>query len=100
MHEWIDQAIKRGDIGHLDFHGVGGDWLVTPVDFFHAILDKLDASKDDLWVADTATIMKYAALRKASQVKIIENAKDRVRISLTTTLDTKLYDEPLTLATK
>jgi peptidoglycan/xylan/chitin deacetylase (PgdA/CDA1 family) len=100
MHKWIDQGIKKGEIGHLDFHGVGGDWLVTPTDFFHAILDKLDASREELWVSDTATIMKYAAERKASQVKVIANEKDKIRISLTTTLDTKFYDEPLTLATK
>jgi hypothetical protein len=100
MHKWIDQGIKKGEIGHLDFHGVGGDWLVTPIDFFHAILDKLDASKEALWVSDTATIMKYAALRKASQVKVVENAPDKIRLSLTTTLDTARYDEPLTLATK
>jgi peptidoglycan/xylan/chitin deacetylase (PgdA/CDA1 family) len=100
MHKGVDQTIKKGEVGHLDFHGVGGDWLVTPVDFFRAVLDKLDASREVLWVSDTASIMKYAAERKASQVKVVENAPGKVRLSLTTTLDARLYDEPLSLATK
>lgn len=100
MRKGVDQTIKKGEVGHLDFHGVGGDWLVTPLDFFQAVLDKLDASRDALWVSDTASVMKYAAERKASQVKVAENAAGKVRLSLTTTLDPKLYDEPLSLATK
>ncbi|HEX8913285.1 MAG TPA: polysaccharide deacetylase family protein [Humisphaera sp.] len=100
MHKWVDQGIKKGEIGHLDFHGVGGDWLVTPVDFYLAILDKLDACKADLWVSDTASVMKYAAERKAATVKVVENTPTKVRLTLATTLDAKLYDEPLTLATK
>jgi len=100
MTKWVDQGIAKGEIGHLDFHGVGGDWLVTPVDFFLAILDKLDACRDVLWVSDTASIMKYAAERKAATVKVAENTPAKVRLTLTTTLDAKLYDEPLSLATK
>jgi peptidoglycan/xylan/chitin deacetylase (PgdA/CDA1 family) len=100
MRKAVDQTIKNGDVGHLDFHGVGGDWLVTPVDFFQAVLDKLDASREVLWVSDTASVLKYAAERKAAQVKVVETAAGKVRLSLTTTLDAKLYDEPLSLATK
>ena len=30
----IDTALKKGELGHLDFHGVGGDWHVTPMDWY------------------------------------------------------------------
>ena len=48
----VDQALARGEAGHLDFHGVGGDWLSTPMDVFTALLDKLEACRDRLWITD------------------------------------------------
>ena len=33
----VDKALNQGGMGHLDFHGVGGDWLVTPLDWFTAL---------------------------------------------------------------
>jgi hypothetical protein len=47
-------------MGHADFHGgVGADWLVTPVEWFTALLDKLEASRDVVWVTDTVSWHQY-----------------------------------------
>jgi len=96
----VDKAIQTGGMGHLDFHGVGGDWLVTPMDWFVALLDKLEASKDVLWVTDTVSWVQYTAERKNCEIKALQNDADRVRLSCTTTLNTELYNIPLTLSTK
>src|ERR1051326_8577902 len=34
----VDKALEKGEMGHLVFHGVGGDWLKTPVEIFYSIL--------------------------------------------------------------
>jgi peptidoglycan/xylan/chitin deacetylase (PgdA/CDA1 family) len=96
----IDQALAKGEMGHLDFHGVGGDWLVTPMDWFLAILDKLDANRDRLWITDPISWHQYLTERKAATIKLLEGADRRIRLQLSCTADPALYDLPLTLATR
>ena len=96
----VDQALAKGEMGHLDFHGVGGDWLVTPVEWFTALLDKLEAERDKLWITDAASWHKYVKERQDAEVRVIKANKDRICLALTAKTDAALYDEPLTLATK
>lgn len=96
----VDAAIGKGDMGHLDFHGVGGDWLAATVEFLHATLDKLEAAKDKLWITDHISYHKYLTERKASEVKVLASEPKQIRIRLHATTDPKLYDQALTLATK
>jgi hypothetical protein len=87
-------------MGYLVFHGVGGDWLVTPVEWFTALLDKLEQHRDDLWVTDCASWKKYTSERDTAEAKVVESNKNRIRLNLTDKMDPTLYDEPLTLSTK
>ena len=96
----IDAALAKGEMGHLDFHGVGGDWLTTPVEWFTAILDKLEASRDQLWITDVVSWHKYVKERQAAEIKVFQSNKDGIRLELTATTDPALYDLPLTLSTK
>ncbi len=96
----VDAAIKKGDMGHLDFHGVGGDWLAASVEFLQATLDKLEAEKDKLWLTDHISYHKYQTERNASEVKVLASEPKQIRLQLHATTDPKLYDQPLTLATK
>lgn len=96
----VDKAIAKGDMGHLDFHGVGGDWLVTPTDVFTALLDKLAACKDQVWVTDHITYHKYLAERDSAQVKVLQADKEQIRIQLSSQLAQELYDTALTLETR
>lgn len=100
MEKLVDNAIKKGEMAHLDFHGVGGDWLPTPMSFLLITLDYLEKNRDKLWLTDHATYAKYAAERKAATVKVLEKSAKQIKISLTATTDPKYYDEPLTLSTK
>jgi hypothetical protein len=96
----VDKALAKGELGHLDFHGVGGDWLVTPVEWFTALLDKLEATREQLWITDTASAQMYSKERQESTVKVLESSKDLIRLELVSKLDPALYIQPLTLSTK
>lgn len=95
----IDKALEKGEMGHLDMHGVGGDWLVTPMDWFTAILDKLDAEKERIWVADVVAYSQYKAERDGAEIKVLQSVPKGLRLSLTCKSDPALYDFPLTLET-
>ena len=96
----VDTALAKGEMEYNVFHGVGGDWLVTPTEVFTALLDKLEARKDDVWVTDAISWHQYAAERKSAEVKVLEAGKDRIRIRLTSKEDPAFYDLPLTLSTQ
>lgn len=96
----VDRALAAGEMGHLDFHGVGGDWLVTPLEWFRVLLDKLVADRDRLWITDTASWHKYVQTRAGAEVKVLERSPERIRLAFTAKTDPALYDEPLTLSTK
>lgn len=96
----VDKALAKGEMGHLDFHGVGTDWLVTPLDWFMPLLDKLEAEREQLWVTDAASWHKYVKERQATEVKVAESTPMVIRLNLSSALDPALYDLPLTLSTK
>ena len=96
----VDTALAKGEMEYNVFHGVGGDWLVTPTEVFTALLDKLEARKDEVWVTDAISWHQYAAERKSAEVKVLEAGKDRIRIRLTSKEDPAFYDLPLTLSTQ
>lgn len=96
----VDAAIAKGEMGHLDFHGVGEDWLVTPVEWFTAVLDKLEAVRDDVWVTDVVSWHQYVTERSSAEVKTLSSDKDVISLEPTCKADPALYDLPLTLATQ
>ena len=96
----VDQAIAKEDMGHLDSHGVGGDWLTIPLDVFKALLDKLDANRAEVWVTDHITYHKYLTERASAVVKVVLSDKDHIRLHLSCAADPALYDAPLTLETR
>lgn len=96
----VDKALAKGEMGYLVFHGVGGDWLVTPMEWFTALLDKLEQHRDEIWITDCASWKKYTSERDTAEVKAVESGNNRIRVALTTKTDPTLYNEPLTLTTK
>ncbi|HEY1052596.1 MAG TPA: polysaccharide deacetylase family protein [Prosthecobacter sp.] len=96
----VDAAIAKGEMGHLDFHGVGEDWLVTPVEWFTALLDKLESVRDQLWITDVVSWHQYVTERDSAEIKTVSSDKDAITLELTSKADTALYDLPLTLSTK
>ncbi len=96
----VDAAIAKGEMRQLVFHGVGGDWLVTPVEWFTALLDKLEAVKDQVWVTDVVSWHQYVTERSSAEIKTLKADKDSISLELTCKADPALYDLPLTLSTK
>jgi len=96
----VDKALAKGDMVQLVMHGVGGDWLVTPVEWFTALLDKLEASREEVWVADVVSWHQYVTERKTAAVKVVQSDKTSIRLNLTCEADPALYNLPLTLSTK
>jgi hypothetical protein len=100
MNQLVDLAIKTGEMKSLVFHGVGGDWLITPLDYFAAVLDKLDANRDQLWLTDPLAYHKYLTERTTAVAKEISSTPKRIQITLTSQADPAFYDLPLSLATR
>lgn len=96
----VDAALASGGMGHHDFHGVGGDWHVTPLEVYNALLDKLEANRDKLWITDPVSWHQYAAERDGAKVEVLRAAADGMQIRLTSTADPVFYDLPLTLSTR
>lgn len=96
----VDAAIAKGEMGHLDFHGVGEDWLVTPVEWFTAVLDKLEAVQDQVWITDVVSWHQYVTERSSAEIKLLSSDKEAISLELTSKADPALYDLPLTLATQ
>ncbi len=96
----VDRALAKGDMVQLVMHGVGGDWLVTPVDWFTALLDKLEATREEVWVADVVSWHQYVTERQSAEIKVLRADKDSIRLELTCKVDPALYDLPLTISTK
>lgn len=93
----VDNAIATGEMGHHVFHGVGGDWHVTSMEIFLALLDKLEANKSNVWITDPVSYHKYLTERNAAELKRISATNDTIKLQLTCGTDISLYDLPLTL---
>lgn len=96
----VDAALAKGEMGHLDFHGVGEDWLVTPVEWFTALLDKLESVRDQLWITDVVSWHQYVTERDSADIKTVSSEADAITLELSSKADPALYDLPLTLSTK
>lgn len=95
----VDAALAKGEMRQLVFHGVGGDWLVTPVEWFTALLDKLQSVRDQVWITDVVSWHQYVTERDGAMVKELTAGPDRIELEVTCKADAALYDLPLTLST-
>lgn len=96
----VDAAIAKGEMGHLDFHGVGEDWLVTPVEWFTALLDKLESSRDQVWITDVVSWHQYVTERSTAEIQNVKAGPEEISLELSCKADPALYDLPLTLSTQ
>lgn len=119
----IDSAVNDGALGHIDLHGVGGDWHIIDMDDYIAVLDKLAANKENLWITDPLSYHKYMTERSAAIINDISpyirpdnypdlRFKQEISISLSCRSNSSLpgqelipyhstlYDMPLTLSTE
>jgi hypothetical protein len=98
MTAQIDKAIADGSMGYLVFHGVGGDWIVTPLEMFTTFLDNLVARQDKVWVTTHMMAYRYQMERDAATVTGTVTSDGTLALSLTTTVDATCFHDPLTIA--
>ena len=65
MEAYVDSVLASGGFGHMDFHGVGGDWLDPGLDYFKALLKKLDEHRDDVWFTTHIELVQWLEKNKS-----------------------------------
>lgn len=95
----VDRAIAAGTMESIVFHGVGGDWIVTPLPVFTGLLDGLDQRTDKLWITNHIPAHQYATERDAATVTVGEKSAAKIRLTVACAVDSQFYHQPLTLVT-
>ena len=99
MTGWIDKSLATGTWLVLVIHGVEGiGWEPVASANLRAYFDYMKAHGDRLWVATFQDAAKSARQRIKSSVTT-RNAGDAIEVSVTHSLDPKLYDLPVTART-
>ena len=103
LQRYVDTAIREGSWHHVAFHGIGPncEWG-GPVDgkAFTSMLDYLVEKRDQVWIGTHTEVHKYDQERSTASVRLLEASNKLIRILLTSTKDSRLYDYPLTLITR
>lgn len=100
MLKIVDDAIAKGGSDNVGFHGVGGEWLSTPLAVFNTLIAGLVERKDKLWISDHISVHKYDTERQSAEAQVVEATDKQIRIKLNCKANPDLYDAPLTLVTK
>jgi hypothetical protein len=64
------------------------------------MLDKLESSRDQLWITDPISWHKYLTERKGAEIKLLQCDEQQIRLQLSCNADPVLYDLPLALSTR
>ena len=100
MKGWVDTSLDHGIWLVLVIHGIEGvGWEPLTTENLRAYFDYISDRKPRLWVATYQDGAKYARERHASTV-VAKPGQDRIEVTVTHSLDKKLYDLPLTVKTR
>jgi len=100
MQSWVDTCLVRDNIWLvLVFHGVDGiGWESKTEEELFTYFNYIKEKDKDLWVATFGDVAKY--IRERKSMEISNTVKDNsIEINLSSSLDPKVYDVPLTLKT-
>jgi peptidoglycan/xylan/chitin deacetylase (PgdA/CDA1 family) len=100
MKGWIDTSIGHGIWLVLVFHGIEGiGWEALTTDTMRAYLDYIQEHEGRLWIATFQDGAKYARERVHASVKTSVAGDGTIDVSVSHSLDPKVYDVPLTART-
>ena len=100
MKSWIDKCLTNDHIWLvLVFHGVDNfGWEPKTAQELETYFTYIKEKEDDLWVATFADVTKYIRERKSIEItSVLED--ETIVLTLSSDLDTTLYDVPLTFKT-
>ena len=99
MVGWVDKSLATGTWLVLVIHGVEGiGWQPVSAANLRAYFDYMKANEDSLWVATFRDAGKYARERMSSKVTTNQSG-EVIEVTVTHSLDPKLYNLPLTART-
>ena len=99
---WLDYSISGGGMVTFMMHSIYNDtiaqgWDAIHESFLSEILDTLQAKEKQIWVTTFANAVKYHQEKSASKIEVISNTSSALEFKLTCPLDSKIYNQPLTL---
>ena len=100
MKSWVDTVLAHDKIWLvLVFHGIDGmGYEALPHELLDTYFTYLKAHEADLWIATFSDVAKYMRERMNAGVKF-DQKKNVIVVDLRHSLDTKVYNVPLTLKT-
>jgi peptidoglycan/xylan/chitin deacetylase (PgdA/CDA1 family) len=100
MKGWVDTSLDHGIWLVLVIHGIEGvGWEAITTENLRTYFDYIAERRRRLWVATYQDAAKYTRERHASVV-VAKAGGDRIEVTVTHSLDKKLYDLPLTVKTR
>ncbi len=100
MKSYIDTTLAHNNIWLvLVFHGIDGlGWEALPHEMLQTYFEYIKQKQNGLWIATFKDVGKY--MRERMHSTINENkSNDAITVQLSQTLDTNVYNIPLTLKT-
>ena len=99
MKGWVNTSLETGIWLVLVFHGIEGiGYEALPTEVVRSYFDFIREQQTRVWVATYQDGAKYARERHSSSV-VSKRSGDAIEVTVTQTLDPKLYDLPLTAKT-
>lgn len=100
MKAWVQTCLDHDNIWLvLVFHGVDGfGWEPKTGEELEEYFNFINDRKEKIWVATFADVTKYIRARKNTVIESIPN-ENRIQIKLSSDLNPKVYNVPITLKT-
>lgn len=100
MKRWVDTGMAHDNIWLvLVFHGVENlGWEPKTKAELEDYFSYLKENEDKLWVATFRDVTKYLRERKSAQIQT-ELRDDAIAVTITSSLDAKVYNVPMTVKT-
>lgn len=100
MKSWVDTSLAHDNIWLvLVFHGIEGlGWEALPASRIDEYFQYIKLREDSIWVATFGNVARYVRERMNAKVQVDEK-DNQITVSLTHSLDARVYNEPLTLKT-
>jgi peptidoglycan/xylan/chitin deacetylase (PgdA/CDA1 family) len=100
MKSWVDTTLAHDKIWLvLVFHGIDGlGYEALPHELLDTYFQYMKKNEDKLWIANFSDVAKYMRERMHASV-ITDNSGDRLIVHVQHSLDTSVYNVPLTLKT-
>ena len=100
LRQWIDELVDKGQWGVTMTHGIirGYDHFADP-QVLWSFLDDLTARQAQLWVAPFCEVAAYVHERDHVQLTVTRNGR-QLTVTPSTTLDARIFHQPLTLVVR